>query len=116
MRAALMIAYTAVVVSIVSVAPGTAQEKAQPYFKDGVINFDQKKFKEDFDQHERDAANPGRAARSLRKNEFCIVCNDGTRINCRSLFSGEPGRLACGAKGMILCLDHTGRVDFGKCP
>ena len=56
------------------------------------------------------------AARTLRKNEFCIVCNDGTRINCRSLFPGEVGRLACGAKGIGLCLDHTGRVDFGKCP
>ena len=116
MRAALMIAYTALVVSIVSIAPARAQQKSEPYFKDGVINFDQKKFKKDFDQHERDAANPDRAARSLRTNEFCIVCDDGTRIKCRSLFSGEPGRLACGAKGILLCSNHTGRVDFGKCP
>jgi hypothetical protein len=116
MRTVMMIAYTTVVVSIVSIAPGTAQQKSAPYFKDGVINFDQKRFKQEFDQHERDAANPSRAARSLRKNEFCIVCDDGTRINCRSLFAGEPGRLACGAKGIILCSNHTGRVDFGKCP
>jgi len=116
MRIAMMIAYTAIVVSIISIAPSTAQQKSQPYFKDGVINFDQKKFKQEFDQHERDAANPGKAARKLRDNQFCIVCDDGTRINCRSLFAGEPGRLACGAKGIILCSNHTGRVDFGKCP
>ncbi len=116
MRAAMMIAGTALVVSILSIAPGTAQQKSEPYFKDGVINFDQKKFKQDFDQQERDAANPDRAARSLRKNEFCIVCDDGTRINCRSFLPGEPGRLACGAKGIILCSNHTGRVDSGKCP
>ena len=116
MRVTGLIVYTALVASIVAIAPGRAEQKGQPYFKDGVINFDREKYKREFEQHERAANNPTKAVRTLRKNEFCIVCNDGTRINCRSLFSGEVGRLACGAKGIALCSDHTGRVDFGRCP
>jgi hypothetical protein len=116
MRVTALIGYTALVASIVAVAPGRAEQKGQPYFKDGVINFDREKFKREFDQHERAAANPTKAARALRKNEFCIVCSDGTRFNCRSLFAGEVGRLACGAKGIGLCATGTGRVDFGRCP
>ena len=116
MRVTALIVYTAVVASIVAIAPGRAEQKGQPYFKDGVINFDREKFKKEFEQHEREAANPAKAARALRKNEFCIVCDDGTRINCRSLLRGEAGRLACGAKGIVLCANHTGRVDFGRCP
>ena|SRR5437660_2255302 len=115
MRMRALIGYTAFAISIVSIAPSAAEQKAQPYFKDGVINFDREKYKKDFEQHERSAANPGATARSLRKNEFCIVCDDGTRINCRSLFSGEVGRLACGAKGILLCSNGTGQVNFGKC-
>jgi len=116
MRVPALFVYTALVGSIVAIAPGSAEQKGQPYFKDGVINFDRQKFKSDFDQHEREAADPAKAARALRKNEFCIVCDDGTRINCRSFLRGEAGRAACGLKGIALCSNSTGRVDFGKCP
>jgi hypothetical protein len=116
MRTAAIAIYTAIVVTIVSVAPGTAQQTGEPYFKNGVINLDREKFKKEFDRHERDSANPGKAARSLRPNNFCIVCDDGTKINCRSFLAGEPGRLLCGMKGIVLCSNSTGRVDFGRCP
>ena len=115
MRTVSIAVYTAIVMTIVSVAPGTAQQKGEPYFKDGVINADRQKFKTEFDQHEKDANNPAKV-RSLRPNNFCIVCDDGTKINCRSVLAGEPGRLLCGMKGIILCSNHTGRVDFGRCP
>ena len=115
MRTVAMIAYTAVVVTLVSIAPGTAQQKGELSFKNGTFNIDRQKYKREFDQHERDAANPSKAARALRQNNFCIVCDDGTRINCRSLFAGEVGRLACGMKGVVLCSNSTGRVDFGRC-
>ena len=109
------IVYLAIAASIVAIAPGSAEQKARPYFKNGTIDFDRQKYKKDFDEHERAASNPASAARSLRKNEFCIVCDDGTRINCKSLFGGEVGRLACGAKGVLLCSNGTGQVNFGRC-
>ena len=84
MRITALVVYTGLVASIVAIAPGRAEMKDQPYFKDGVINFDRQKFKKDFEQHERDSANPAKSARTLRPNEFCIVCDDGTKINCRS--------------------------------
>ena len=116
MRIIALAGYTAIVVTLVSAAPGIAQQKGEPYFKNGTINIDRQKFKKEFDQHERDSANPGRVARSLRPNNFCIVCDDGTKINCKSFVAGEPGRLLCGMKGVLLCSNNTGRVDFGKCP
>jgi hypothetical protein len=115
MRTVAILAYTAIVATIISVAPGTAQQKSDVTFKNGAINFDRQKFKKEFDQQERDAGNAAKV-RSLRPNNFCIVCDDGTRINCRSILSGEPGRLACGMKGIVLCSNNTGRVDFGRCP
>jgi hypothetical protein len=114
MRASIAIACLLGGVLMTSITPVPAQQQ-QPYFKDGTINFDREKFKKEFEALERLADRPARAARSLRRNEFCIVCDDGTRINCKSLFGGEPGRLACGAKGILLCSNHTGRVDFGRC-
>ena len=74
MRIVAVAVYTAIVVTLMSAAPGIAQQKAEPYFKNGTINFDRQKIKKELEQHERDTDNLSRSTRSLRKNEFCIVC------------------------------------------
>ena len=72
MRMRALIGYTAFAISIVSIAPSAAEQKAQPYFKDGVINFDREKYKKDFEQHERSAANPGAPVRGRGVQYACL--------------------------------------------
>ena len=115
MRSCTVMIASALVVSIVSIAPTTAQQKSEPYFKDGVIKFDQKKFKQDFDQQERDAANPDRAARSLRKNELASSSTTERASTAVRCYPANPD-VWCAAQGHPALFNNTGRVDFGKCP
>jgi hypothetical protein len=113
MRAAILTAFAVSAVMAAFAAPGAAQQ--QPLtFKDGTVNIDREKYKRELEQLERGASRFGQA-RAFRRNDFCIVCDDGTRINCRVPVGGEPGRLLCGFKGVLLCSNNTGRVDFGRC-
>jgi hypothetical protein len=50
----------------------------------------------------------------LFKHEYCLVCQDGKKINCDAPMGGEAGRTWCGARGLAQC--GGGHVDYNHCP
>ena len=112
MRRMTTILCAAIGIAAASITPATAQQKS--YFKDGVINLDQKKYDTEFDQLGKQS--PSATARSLRKHDYCVICLDGTKFDCKSLFGGETGRIFCTLRFHKLCFQGEVRVvEENKC-
>jgi hypothetical protein len=85
-------------------APARAQTAT---FGDGKVTIDSKKLDTELSDLMKTQA-------GLFKHEYCIVCNNGTKMNCDAPVGGEAGRAICGGRGLAQC--GGGHVDYNHCP
>ena len=108
------------VVVLFAATPADAQEKFT--FKDGMITFDKKGFKDEYDKMQRDLdlqARSKKAARSLFKNVYCVDCAGPPteKLRCRSIVGGKIGAALCTLGGAVSCPAgaNVGNVTEGPC-
>jgi hypothetical protein len=83
--------------------------------KDGVITFDKKGFKEEFDKMQRSLRGT-RSAQARRSREYCISCADGSKLGCKAIVGGRVGQGLCGLGGAASCPPPgTNGVTSGPC-
>jgi hypothetical protein len=105
----------------VSMSAIVAQENRSS-FKDGVIEFDKKDFKDEYDKMQRDLARKAKTKsgeRELRKKTYCIDCAGPPteKLVCRAVVGGKIGKALCILGGAVSCPAGTnvGNVTEGPC-